>query len=450
MSVLHDQETIGEAWARAVRRYGDRAFVAIPAGSAGAANGLELTYAQADSQIGRLIEGYRRAGYGPGHRAALLLENRVEHFLHKLALNAIGVSCLPINPDLRPAEIGYLVEHSEPEIVLTIGSRVRQAADALDASAHKPPMLIVEDGTQPPAPRRPAYSGAVTPATEASILYTSGTTGRPKGCILSHGYEIAAGAWYAQLPGVAGLRAGEDRIYNPLPLYHVNAGVLSLFGAICTGCCQVQPERFHAQRWWPEIVQSRATIVHYLGIVIQALMRQEDATLSRQHQVRYRPRRRRRTAAARSFRGPVRLPARRGLGHDRDGAGARGQRRAAPGRNPRVRARRVGDRNPGGRRGRPGRSRRHARRDALPPLGGDAAPRRVLRLPQERRGDREGVARRLVPHRRHRLSRGGRHAALRRSQEEHHSSVGREHRRSGSRSAAPGASAGGAGSGAWP
>jgi acyl-CoA synthetase (AMP-forming)/AMP-acid ligase II len=287
MGVLRDQETIGEVWTRAVRRYGERAFIAIPAGSTDAANGLELTYTQADSQIGRLIEGYRRAGYGPGHRAALLLENRVEHVLHKLALNAIGVSCVPINPDLRPAEIAYLVEHSEPEIVLTIGSRARQAADALDASAHKPPLLIIEDGKQPPAPRRSADSGAVTPATEASILYTSGTTGRPKGCILSHGYEIACGAWYAQLPGVAGLRAEADRIYNPLPLYHVNAGVLSLFGAICTGCCQVQPERFRAQRWWTEIAQSRATIVHYLGIVIQALMRQEDAVVSRQHKVRF-------------------------------------------------------------------------------------------------------------------------------------------------------------------
>ena len=213
MLLLRDQKTIGEVWTRAVRRYGDRAFIVIPAGSAGAPSGLELTYAQADSQIARLIEGYRSAGFGPGHRVALLLENRVEHVLHKLALNAIGVSCVPVNPDLRPTEIAYLIEHSEPELVLTVGSRTRQAADAVDASAHRPPVLTVEDGPRPPAPRRPARSGAVSPSTEASILYTSGTTGRPKGCILSHGYELAAGAWYAELPGLAGLRTGTERIY---------------------------------------------------------------------------------------------------------------------------------------------------------------------------------------------------------------------------------------------
>ena len=84
------------------------------------------------------------------------------------------------------------------------------------------------------------------PETPASILYTSGTTGRPKGCVLSHGYEVASGAWYAALGGAAGLRPGEDRIYNPLPLYHANAGVVSLMGAILTGNCQIQPDRFHA------------------------------------------------------------------------------------------------------------------------------------------------------------------------------------------------------------
>ena len=287
MGELHDRETIGQLWARAVPRYGDRAFLAIPAGPQGAPSGLELTYAQADARIGRLAEVYRRAGYGPGHRVALLLENRAEHFLHKLALNTLGVSCVPINPDLRPAEIAYLVEHSEPELLLTLGARARQAAEAVAAAQYKPSVAIAEDDAPPPAPRGEPQSDRVTPASEASVLYTSGTTGRPKGCILSHGYEVAAGVWYAELPGLAGLRECEDRIYNPLPLYHVNAGVLSLFGAIHAGCCQIQPERFHAQRWWTEVTQTGATIVHYLGIVIQALMRQEDSAVSRQHRVRY-------------------------------------------------------------------------------------------------------------------------------------------------------------------
>lgn len=287
MSELHDGETIGQFWTRAARRYGDRPFLAVPADSLGAPDGLELTYAEADTRITGLANKYRRAGYGSGHRVALLLENRVEHFFHKLALNTVGASCVPINPDLRPAEIAFLVEHSEPEFVLTLGSRASQAADAVASADYKPPLVVAEGELSLPAPRRESRSGAVTPASEASILYTSGTTGRPKGCILSHGYEVAGGVWYAELPGRAGLREGEDRIYNPLPLYHVNSSVLSFFGAIYAGCCQIQPERFHAQRWWTEVVQTKATIVHYLGIIVQALMRQAPSDVSRQHRVRF-------------------------------------------------------------------------------------------------------------------------------------------------------------------
>ena len=288
MIVLRDRSTIGELWSAAVRAHGERAFFVVPAGAVpdGPTGCIECSYAQADAEVARWCERYRRAGYGPGHRVAMLLENRVEHVVHKLALNAIGVSCVPINPDYRSGEIAYLLEHAEPELVLTIAARSPQLAQGLDGSAHRPPVLVVERDTVPPPPRRPRAGDAVTPATEASLLYTSGTTGRPKGCMLSHGYEVACGAWYADLPGRAGLRPGEDRIYNPLPLYHVNAGVVSLFGAIVSGCCQIQADRFHAQRWWTDVAATRATVVHYLGIVVQALMRQPGDAAAGTHRVR--------------------------------------------------------------------------------------------------------------------------------------------------------------------
>src|SRR4030095_12750990 len=171
--------------------------------------------------------------------------------------------------------------------------------------------------------------GPVTPQTPACILYTSGTTGRPRGCVLSQGYEVAAGARYAALGGQAALRPGQDRIYNPLPLYHANAGVFSLMDAIVTGNCQIQPDRFpplradkspfstplplyHAnagvfslmaaivtgncqiqpdrfrpQRWWNEIAESRATVVHYLGIIVPLLLGQAPSADERAHQVRF-------------------------------------------------------------------------------------------------------------------------------------------------------------------
>src|SRR6185295_2440418 len=134
---------------------------------------------------------------------------------------------------------------------------------------------------------RPAREFKPVPETPASILYTSGTTGRPKGCVLSHGYEVASGAWYAALGGAAGLCPGQDRIYNPLPLYHANAGVVSLMGAIVTGNCQIQPDRFSAQRWWREVAETGATIVHYLGVIAPVLLKLPPGEHERKHKVRF-------------------------------------------------------------------------------------------------------------------------------------------------------------------
>jgi acyl-CoA synthetase (AMP-forming)/AMP-acid ligase II len=287
---IRDDTTIGAIFAAAISSHANRPFLAIPANAKRGylPAGLEMTYAQAGARIEELSEAYASAGYGPGHRVATLLENRPEHVLHTLALQTIGVCCVPINPDYRAGETAYLLEHSKPDLVLTLSSREGQVCEALAQSTHKPPVALSE--RMPAAlakASRPAAGKAPSPETPASILYTSGTTGRPKGCILSHGYVVSVGAWYAALGGLATLRQGQERIYNPLPLYHANSGVVSLMGAIVTGNCQIQSDRFHPQLWWREIAETRATIVHYLGIIAPLLLGQPAGDDERRHGVRF-------------------------------------------------------------------------------------------------------------------------------------------------------------------
>ncbi len=289
MNAVRDDITIPGLWAEAVARWPDRPFLAVPANPERAywPEGYEISYRTADDEIRRLSEGYGAAGYGVGTRVAMLMENRPEHVLHRLALNALGASVVPINPDYRPAETAYLLEHSEPALIVTLADRRVQIEAALAESRHHPPIYVPQSGEQLPRASSPASDFRPTPTTEAEILYTSGTTGRPKGCILSHGYEVSVGDWYAHLGGMAALEEGRDRIYNPLPLYHCNSGIVSLLGAVAAGCCQIQTDRFNPKRWWREVKASRATVVHYLGVVAPMLLNQLTSPDDRDHAIRF-------------------------------------------------------------------------------------------------------------------------------------------------------------------
>lgn len=95
--------------------------------------------------------------------------------------------------------------------------------------------------------------------------------------MLSHETELMYGAAYLNIPPPVGLRETGERALNPLPLFHVNAGILSIFGVILSGNAQIIPERFSALTWWRDIAATGATIFHYLGVIISLLMTDKSA-----------------------------------------------------------------------------------------------------------------------------------------------------------------------------
>jgi crotonobetaine/carnitine-CoA ligase len=115
---IDEATTIGDAFARSADAYGPRPFLAAPAGAHRNYHqtGYEIDFATAAREVRQLCLIYGAQGFGHGHRAAMLLDNRPEHFLHKLALNTLGVSCVPVNPDYRAGEIAYLLENSKVDL----------------------------------------------------------------------------------------------------------------------------------------------------------------------------------------------------------------------------------------------------------------------------------------------------------------------------------------------
>ncbi|CAB3870988.1 MULTISPECIES: AMP-binding protein [Achromobacter] len=281
--------TVHQAFRDTAARYGAQPFLCIlpeTAQAYGIAAG-ELSYAQAAESIEALRAAYARAGYGHGHRAGLLLENRPSFFLHWFALNALGVSVVPINPDLRAAELEYLTGHSEIALAVALPER---HADLLAAAerAGRELRVMGPDDTPPAAPFAAPLAGSEPDIlTECALLYTSGTTGRPKGCILPNRYFLHAGGWYARIGGLCELRPGQERMLTPLPLVHMNAMAYSAMAMLLTGGCLIPLDRFHPKTWWDSVRDSGATVLHYLGVMPAILMKAEPSARDKQPAIRF-------------------------------------------------------------------------------------------------------------------------------------------------------------------
>ncbi|HWZ37219.1 MAG TPA: AMP-binding protein [Bradyrhizobium sp.] len=281
-------DTVFAAFQAAATRHAQKPFIDVLTETAGAYDiaAGELSYAQIQAQVERLAGVYRQAGFGHGHRVGVLLENRPDFFLNWFALNALGVSVVPINPELRSAELEYLIDHSEMVAALAIVSRQGDLAAAAAAMA-RTIQLFGPDDRPPPIAVPPPKSGPPDRDTECALLYTSGTTGRPKGCVLPNEYFLYAGHWYANVGGLIAVSDGEARMLTPLPVFHMNAMACSTMAMVAVGGCLIVLDRFHPKSWWNSVREARATIVHYLGVMPPMLMGAPKGPQDKSHAVRF-------------------------------------------------------------------------------------------------------------------------------------------------------------------
>ncbi len=281
--------TVAGAFEESAARWADLPFFEVlpeTAAAYGVAAGA-LSYSQAQRSILALRLAYARAGYGCGHRVGLLLDNRPAFFLHWFALNGLGVSVVPISADLRSAELEYLVGHSEISLAVAVPQRHAGLRAAAAAAGRR--LAAIADGEVPPPAPSAAPDGCAPPDElgECALLYTSGTTGRPKGCILQNRYFLHAGHWYLSVGGLCDLRPGQERMVTPLPVAHMNAMAFSTLACVLSGNCLMVLDRFHPATWWNTVRESRATIVHYLGVMPSMLMKAAAGGDDTRHSVRF-------------------------------------------------------------------------------------------------------------------------------------------------------------------
>ncbi len=213
----------------------------------------EWTWAGYAKRVADVAAGLRSLGVGPGSRVAVHAENRPEWVIADLAAQGLGACTVGIYPTSPAAEVEYLLGHSEAEVLIAEDEEQLDKAlavrDRLPLLRHVvvmeprglrfadlPGVLtfaeLEERGDTPDATQAYAESvEALAPDATAVLVYTSGTTGPPKGAMISHANLVAAGRSFVE---VLGARRG-DEVLSYLPLCHVAERLISVIDGIWAG-----------------------------------------------------------------------------------------------------------------------------------------------------------------------------------------------------------------------
>jgi acyl-CoA synthetase (AMP-forming)/AMP-acid ligase II/acetyl-CoA acetyltransferase len=274
MAANSSSQTIFAAFETTAAAHGRRDFLHVPEDACREyADGyLTLTYDETLSRVNGLASRLDAAGYGPGYRVAVALDNRPEFFLWFLALSKLKVSIVPLNAAMSQKELAYLLGHAD--VALAVGHQAH-AAHVRAALPGATPLHVIRDGD---AVLAAAAGARAASPDEAALLYTSGTTGTPKGCILTNDYFLEIGRLYAGLGGYCHFEPEGERLATPLPVTHMNALACSFMAMLMTGGCLIQLDRFHPSTWWRSIRSSRATAFHYLGVMPAMLLNSPPAS----------------------------------------------------------------------------------------------------------------------------------------------------------------------------
>ncbi|MBA4758740.1 AMP-binding protein [Sphingosinicella sp.] len=265
-------------FAAAAQRWAARPFLHAPADAICEPLPFEQSFAEAAGAVETLRAAYGKQGYGNGHRIGLALDNHPAFFLHFLSLNALGASVVPLNTAMRPEEMAPIVAAADLDAIVAWPKHRAMLENTQTLSGTNVPVAEPSLADLPSAVRDAREDDTPDADREAAMLFTSGTTGKPKGCILSNAYFTWVGHFYATLGGHCAFREGEDRILTPLPVNHMNALACSFMAAMMTGSCLIQLDRFHASRWWDTVRETRASVIHYLGVMPAILLQRDDET----------------------------------------------------------------------------------------------------------------------------------------------------------------------------
>jgi crotonobetaine/carnitine-CoA ligase len=262
---------------RTVPEVVDRAVAEVPEKTALVIAGDAVTYEQLRMRSLRVARGLADLGVSTGQNVCVLMENSLEHVYMWFASNYLGAVHVPINIANKGAFLAHQVGLTNAVVIAVDAVYLPNVRDVLaelpmlkDVIVHGSEAVDItaDDGVrihrmtdlQALEPMAPVYPTWRDPG---AIVFTSGTTGPSKGVVLSHNYLVRS--------AVTREIGADDVCWSPLPLFHLNAMLITVLSSIARRSTGVLAKRFSVSRFWEQVREVDATFVSILGSMVVML-----------------------------------------------------------------------------------------------------------------------------------------------------------------------------------
>ena len=234
----------------------------------------ELSYGQLAKETRQLNARLKALGINAGDHVGFLMHNGYQTTAIFLGSMVAGYVATPLNLLSQGAALSYVLEHSNVRVVFTSPHYEQQLRDALlllpREGANRIQVVVIDsDATEAHAGYGElALDANFTEASPALLMYTSGTTGKPKGALLTHKNLLHAGRSVSEWHGLT----GSDSVLSSLPLYHINGQCIATVAPFVSGGSIIAPHRFSARAWWTCVERYQPTWLNVVPTIIAYLL----------------------------------------------------------------------------------------------------------------------------------------------------------------------------------
>jgi crotonobetaine/carnitine-CoA ligase len=251
-------------------------------------SGVQFTYRELDAAVDRVARGLRALGVGRGDRVGVMLDNGPDAVLAWFAANQLGAVNVPVNTAYKGEFLRHQLKDSGCAVCIVEGdfvSRLESVQDGLPDLRH----LVHRGAGDHPAPAgvtltrlndirldgAPLETIDLTGSDLATLLYTSGTTGRSKGCRCTHNYIVDQGVRLIDVSR----RTPDEPTSTPLPLFHI-FGIATVVSTAHLRATAALSPRFSVSGFWPEVERTGARVVNLLGSMAVMIANAPDTSES--------------------------------------------------------------------------------------------------------------------------------------------------------------------------